>query len=134
MLTFIHNEAELKKFFDIVLPPLNDEEVFFVSMSARNKQLTEEERRLYDLGRTEMFERKIIREKEWMPFLRTIRKFEMHEGGMTGRSGMPLPSKCLIIYFNVNPCKENCVVNNRNGVIFYNGVNRKVFHVISWTA
>lgn len=104
MLTFIHDIAELRKFFDIVLPPLTNEEVFFVSMSARNKQLTEEERRYYDLGRTEMFERKIIREKNWMIFHRTIRKFEMHEEGLTGRSGVALPSKCLIIYFNVNPC------------------------------
>jgi hypothetical protein len=126
MLTFIHDEVELKKFFDIVLPPLSNTEVYFVSMSARNKQLTEEERRFYDLGRTEMFERKIIREKDWMKFLRTIRKFEMHEGGMTGRSGIPLPSKCLILYFNVNPCD---VVQAYK--IFQNEMTENVYNLVS---
>lgn len=125
-MTFVHDEAELHKFFDIVLPELTAEEVFFVSMSARNKQLTEEERLYFDLGRTEMFERKIIREKNWMMFHRTIRKFEMSEEGLTGRSGIALPSKCLIIYFNVNPC--NMVQAYR---IFQDEMTENVYNLVS---
>lgn len=126
MLTFIHDKEELKKFFDIILPPLNNEEVYFVSMSARNKQLTEDERLFYDLGRTEMFERKIIREKDWMNFFRTIRKFEMHEEGITGRLGVPLPPHCLILYLNINPC--NMIMAWRK---FQDEMTENVFNLVS---
>lgn len=101
---FIHDEAEITKFFEIILPPLNEKEVYFISLSARNKQLTEVEREFYSLGRTEMFERKVIREHDLMKFMRTLHKFEVTEGAYTGRTGLALPSKCLILYININPC------------------------------
>jgi hypothetical protein len=126
MLKFVYNEDELKKFFDIVVPPLNNKEVYFTSLSARNKQLTEEERILYSLGRTEMFERKTIREKDWLKFKRTIYKYETSENAMTGREGMPLPSKCLIIYFNINPC--DMVKAYRT---FMDNMNENLFNLLS---
>jgi hypothetical protein len=101
---FIKDKEELKKFFDVVMPPLSNEEVYFCSMSARNKLLNEEEKTNFSLGRTEMLFRQIIREKNWMKFLRTIHKYETDENAITGRNGIPLPMKCLIIYFNINPC------------------------------
>ncbi len=100
---FIYSEEELRKFYDNVLPPLTNTEVYFVSLSARNKLLSEEEKLEYSLGRTEMFERKTIREKDWNKFYRSILKYETNEGAYTGRNGKPLPKKCTILYININP-------------------------------
>src|SRR5208282_5533044 len=125
MLKFIHDETELHRFFDLILPPLNDKEVYFTSLSARNKQLTEEERTYYSLGRTEMFERKIIREKDWVKFSRTIRKYETDEKAVLGRTGIPLPLHCLILYVNINPC--DCV---KAYGLFTNGVNQNISNIL----
>jgi hypothetical protein len=57
---FIYDEEQIRKFVS-TLSPLKKDEVYFVSMSARNKYLTDEERRTYDLGRTEMFARELIK-------------------------------------------------------------------------
>jgi len=100
---FVYSQEELKKFYDNVLPPLKDSEVYFISLSARNKLLTDEERVEYSLGRTEMFERRIIREKDFNKFSRSILKYETNENAYIGRNNIPLPMKCLIIYININP-------------------------------
>ena len=50
-----------------------------------------------------MFERRIIREREWFSFLRTIRKYECAEGAYTGRTGLPMPTKAMVVYWNTNP-------------------------------
>lgn len=99
----IHDEEELKWFFENVMPDLAATECYFLSLSARNKYLTKEEREFYDLGRTEMFEKKIIRKKEWSRFLRTIRKMECDSRGYTTKNGMPIPSKTMVCYLNINP-------------------------------
>lgn len=100
---FIHDEEELKWFFDNVLPPLKETECYFISLSARNKYLTEEEREVFALGRTEMFNKTLIRKKEWNRFIRTIRKFECDERGYTTRNNSPIPSKSMVCYININP-------------------------------
>ena len=46
------------------LPELQHDETYFLSLSARNKYLTDEEREFYGLGRTEMFSRFVARDKE----------------------------------------------------------------------
>lgn len=99
----IHDEEELKWFFDNVLPPLKETECYFISLSARNKYLTEEEREVFALGRTEMFNKTLIRKKEWNRFIRTIRKFECDERGYTTRNSSPIPSKSMVCYININP-------------------------------
>ena len=75
----------------------------FLSLSARDKYLTREERDEFSLGRSEMFERRIIREREWFTFLRTIRKYECAEGAYTGRTGLPMPTKAMVVYWKTNP-------------------------------
>ena len=50
---------ELKWFYDNVLPNLKQAEVYFLSLSGRNKYLTDEEKQYYQLGRNEMFENQL---------------------------------------------------------------------------
>jgi len=103
MYKVIYKEEELKWFFDNVVPKLEDSEAHFVSLSARNKYLTDEEQKEYALGRTEMFERRIVRKNDWRRFLRTVRKFETNEGSYVTKNGMHIPSKAIVCYFNINP-------------------------------
>lgn len=98
----IHSEEEVRKFYDL-LGTLKDEEAYFLSMSARNKYLTEEERQQYELGRTEMFARKLVKQNSFEIFMRTVRSFEVAHGGYLSRGNVPLPEKCLVVYANVNP-------------------------------
>ncbi len=101
--SFIYDVEELKYFYDNILPDLNPTEVYFVSLSARKKYLTEEEIVEYQLGRTEMFCKSLIRKREWDRFLRTIRKFECHKGGYTTKNGKSIPEKSIVVYININP-------------------------------
>lgn len=99
----IYDKLEIRKFYNIILPDLDLNELYFVSLSARNKYLTEDERKEYGLGRTEMFEKRIIKKKEWNRFFRTIKKFECAYGAYTTRYHIPIPDKCMVIYININP-------------------------------
>jgi len=56
----IYDEDQVRQ-FHALLKPLVKDEVYFLSMSARNKYLTQEERELYNLGRSEMMSRKIVK-------------------------------------------------------------------------
>lgn len=98
----IHSEDEVRKFYDL-LGDLLPEEAYFLSMSARNKYLTEDERKQYELGRTEMFSRKLVKRRSFEIFMRTVRSFEVAHGGYLSRGNVPLPEKCLVMYANVNP-------------------------------
>lgn len=113
----VSDESELKWFFDNVLPPLKETEVYFLSLSARNKYLTEEEREFYSLGRTEMFAKTIIRERSWDRFIRTIRKLECDERGYTTKSNIPIPSKTMVCYININPSDTFRALNAFQGLI-----------------
>lgn len=143
MYKIIYDEKQLKEFFDVVLPPLQNTEVYFVSMSARNKYLTEEEKKFYGLGRTEMFERRIVRYRKWDRFLRTIRKFETNKGSYLTKNGINIPQHCIICYININPSdtlksyKEfnkimneymyelsECSINNRDKQDIINRINK----------
>ena len=108
----IHSETELKYFFDNILYPLENDEVFFVSLSGRKKYLTQEERIEYDLGRTEMFGRRIIRDYTWEKFLRTIKKFNCEKGSYTTKNGKNIPEHCLVAYMNINPSSTIKAINN----------------------
>ena len=78
----IYSEDELKWFFDHCVPSLKKDEVFFCSLSARNKYLTEEERETLGLGRTEMMSKTIIRHDSWERFLEHIHRLECHKKGL----------------------------------------------------
>ena len=101
--SFIHDVEELKYFYDNILQPLEKNEIYFLSLSARNKYLSTEEREELGLGRTEMFERTIIRERTWEKFLKKVRSYERNKESFLTKKGFAIPSKCITIYFNVNP-------------------------------
>jgi hypothetical protein len=103
MYNLVYDEKELEKFFDTVLPELKSTEVYFLSLSARNKYLSEDERKVLSLGRTEMFERRVVREQSFERFLRTLRKFEVNDGAYLTKNGSNIPEKCIVVYMNINP-------------------------------
>jgi hypothetical protein len=102
----IHNEDEVKRFVRM-LAPLENHEMYFVSLSARNKYLTEDERREYSLGRTEMFNRRMVKNSKHSSledtYVRVLRSMECDERGYLTRNGKPIPSKTLIAYALINP-------------------------------
>ena len=101
MFNLVHNVEEIEKFHSL-LHPLQPGEAYFVSMSARDKYLTAEERVHFSLGRAEMFGRKIVKEPSFADYLRVIRSMEVNDGGYTTRNGLSIPHKCAIIYANIN--------------------------------
>ena len=102
MYTFVYDEEQVKRFHSL-LSPLKDEEAYFFSLSARNKYLSTEERKEIDLGRTEMFARRLVKRGDYETFIRVLRGYEANDGAYTSRSNYPLPGKCLVLYANINP-------------------------------
>jgi len=127
--TFIHDIEQVRKFHSL-LSPLKEDEAYFISMSARNKYLTAEERAYYDLGRKEMFDRKLVKETSFECFLRELRTFEVNDGGYTGRSNIPIPEKCMVIYANINPVSGILALREfyekTNTILFEMGSNKSI--------
>ena len=92
---------DLEYFTEHILPPLQSNEVYFLSASARNKYLDKDEREKYSLGRTEMMLRKVARSKE--QYIHRIEEIQYHLKGYKTRSGLIVPPKATIIYTNINP-------------------------------
>ena len=101
MANLIVDERQFNSFVYDVLPDLADGEVYFVSLSARNKYLTEEERQCYLLGRTEMFLRTIVRSKD--QFRHKMRELGASLDGRRTKSGYCFPEKAIVVYVNINP-------------------------------
>jgi len=99
----IYDEQEVRDFFNSCMPRLAENEVYFFSLSSRNKYLTQEERVEYDLGRTEMFAKSIVKEDSANYFIKKIRRLECDTRGFTTRNGKEIPAKTLILYININP-------------------------------
>ena len=100
----INDKEEMRKFYERVMLPLDLYEVNFVSLSARNKYLTEEERKYYHITRAEMFARRLIRNHDFNKFYAKIAQFETEtSGAWTTKSGMDIPNKALVCYVNINP-------------------------------
>ena len=97
----IQDQEEFNYFLWDILPELQRDEVYFVSLSARKKYLTEEERGLYDLGRTEMYARKVVRSKDKFKYVMNELSaiFNIRET----KSGLPMPEKANVVYVNINP-------------------------------
>lgn len=103
MYKIIHDEEQVRRFYRECLPRLKPTEVYFLSMSARNKYLTDDERKKYDLGRTEMYAKSIIRHDSEDEFVKHIRRLECDERGYTTRTGEAIPQKCMVCYANIDP-------------------------------
>jgi len=96
----IANKEQFDRFIDI-LPDLEKDEVYFVSLSARNKYLTEDERKEFSLGRTEMFSREIARDKSGLYYV--MNKLKASLEYRRTKNGKEIPSKSLVVYANINP-------------------------------
>jgi len=96
----IYDKEHLQKFVSI-LPELTKNEVYFISLSARNKYLTEEERLFYHLGRTEMFGRKLVRNKE--DYIKKIERLFDSLPSYKTKNGKNMPEKAMVCYANINP-------------------------------
>ena len=97
----IHDQAQFDKFLEW-MPETEQDEVYFVSLSARNKYLTDEEREFYGLGRTEMFSRTVVYDKEGLRY--AMKKLEATLSYRKTKGGKPIPEKALVTYVNINPC------------------------------
>lgn len=102
----VWSEEELKRFYDLVLArnPLLKNEVRYVSLSVRNKYLTDDERKYYQCGRSEMFGKQVVRHDEWTAFLQAVRRYECNVEGYLTKSKVPYPSHAMVCYVNINPC------------------------------
>lgn len=96
----IHIKQEFDKFVEF-LPELQNDEVYFISLSARTKYLNEKEREFYLLGRTEMFARFTAYDKDGLYY--AMQKLESTLQHRKTRNGKEIPSKCLVVYANINP-------------------------------
>jgi hypothetical protein len=94
------DEDEFEKFYKHCVPELGPDEVFFISLSARNKYLTEQERRDLELGRTEMFARRLIRQRDFSRFTRpftSLRLLKAVTSPKTILTSLPKQSWCTSI-------------------------------------
>jgi hypothetical protein len=94
---------EMRWFHANILPRCLPNEVHFLSMSARNKKLSEEEREKFQLGRSEMFAKQIVRHDDFDSFLQHVRRFEVNKEAYLTKAGLPFPDKVLVCYVNICP-------------------------------
>lgn len=100
MKTLIKDFEQFKRFVDVLAEPEKDE-VYFISLSARNKYLSADERLVYGLGRTEMFSRTIVRSKSDFEF--AMQKLALKLEYKKTKLGLPIPEKALVVYVNIHP-------------------------------
>ena len=99
-MNLIKDNRQFDRFVNM-MPDLIEDEVFFISLSARNKYLTDKEREYYGLGRTEMFGRTVIKEKEDFEF--AMKKLATNLTYKTTKNNLLIPEHALVVYVNVNP-------------------------------
>lgn len=124
----IHDEHQVKQFHSL-LPPLKDDEVYFLSLSARNKYLTQEEREVYGLSRTEMFGRSIARDESYLKYRRVLDKLSDYARRFRTKTEKPLPQKALICYANLHASSTAKAARN-----FLNYITDKVFESLDETS
>lgn len=103
----IYDEQQVRRFHELVLPRLGPAEVHFLSMAARNKYLTPEERVSLDLGRTEMYAKTIVRQDTPDALLKHVRRLECDVHGYTTRNGQPIPAHAMVCYMNI--CQSDTI-------------------------
>jgi len=114
---FVADERELEWFYRFAVPRIERDNVLFLSLSARNKCLTREEREIFMLGRSEMMKKTIIRKNGFSYFLETLYSLECHKKGMLTKARKPYPQKCLRVYWNLNPTSVRKVIFEQQRMI-----------------
>ena len=74
--SLIWSELELKKFYTTIFQPLELNEVQFISLSARNKYLSDVERENIRLGGTQMLFKTVLREYGYQKFSSKIHQID----------------------------------------------------------
>ena len=100
---YLEDIEELEWFYKNVMQRLKGHECWFLSASARNKRLSEEERKTYQLGRSEMFASEVVSEEGFDKYLRAVRRLEANVLAYTTKSGVAYPDKVLVLYANICP-------------------------------
>jgi len=100
---FLCDEEELRWFYRFGVPPLAQNECYFLSTSCRNKELSEEEREYYQCGRSEMWARQIVSEDDFERIVLAVRRLEARKSAYLTKSGVPYPDKSLVLYWNICP-------------------------------
>lgn len=96
----IQDRNHYEKFIE-KLPELERDEVYFLSLSARNKYLDEKERSMFGLSKTEMFARQIAFDKNGIEY--ALKKMEATLSYKRTRTEKTFPEKALVCYININP-------------------------------
>jgi hypothetical protein len=112
----IFYEDTVQVFLDKIFPDLTQNEVVFLSLSARAKYLKNSERQLYSLSHNEMFHRRwftadAVRNGSVPDYIRSIRTTtdKPYLDGIscladyTDKYGVPLPEHAVAVYLNINP-------------------------------
>lgn len=106
----IIGDANMTSDFLSWLPDLDMDQVYFASLSARNKYLSDYEREKFDLGRTEMFSRHIAYDRDDVADTLNRMYGDLH--GRRTRNGSPIPHKCLVVYINIHAMSTIKAYNN----------------------
>ena len=114
---FIYGISEIEWFYKFAVPRIEQDKVLFWSLSARNKILSEEERKTYLLGRSEMFRKSVIRKNGFSHFMESLRSAECDKQGMLTKARAPYPQKCLRLYWNLNPTSVRKVIFEQQRLI-----------------
>lgn len=99
---FIADQDTLVRFLNI-LPPLEKDDVWMLILCARDKYLTDEEKKKYDLKDASVVERKIVRESDIQRMMRVIKRFNTQIGSFTDARNNSLPLECFVLYMTINP-------------------------------
>lgn len=113
----VADESQIREFYEKVLAPLQEDESYFFALSARHKKLTEEERKEYLLGRTEMFGKQFVRlDNEGHTIdhiISAIYKYECNKKAYLTKNGKTYPDKTLVLYGSINPSSDSeCVAES----------------------
>lgn len=101
MTEIIQLNNDSKYFLENILVPLEKDEIYFISLSARNKYLSQEDREKYALSRTEMFAREVVTTNNSWDYV--FRKLDGLLKAKRTKTGFPFPTSALVTYVNINP-------------------------------
>jgi hypothetical protein len=118
----VQDKNTLDRFVNL-LPDLKEDEVFFLSCSARNKYLDEAERLEYKLQRTEMFSREVARDKEGI--YKALQRMEVSLQYRKTGNGKDIPEKCIVVYMNINPSSMI-----KSYLDFQNRINKEMEQIV----
>lgn len=109
----IADEKELEWFFNHVIQKPNINESYLACFVCRHKKLTDEEKLTIGLSRrnAEFLAHQSFRlnsKQEWKfrNFLQTLKRFEVNKEAYVTENDLPLPEKCLVTLFYVNPSDD----------------------------